>query len=104
MAIPRIIHQTWKDEQIPVAFRDMVATWKQHHPQWEYRLWTDTANREFIQSHYPEFLTFYDLYPSHIQRVDAFRYLLLYTFGGVYVDLDFECLLPLEELLSGHKC
>jgi mannosyltransferase OCH1-like enzyme len=84
--------------------RPLTEKWKQLHPLWEYRLWTDIANREFIHDHFPEFLNKYDGYPYAIQRVDAIRYLLLYRYGGVYVDLDFECLKNIEPLIEGATC
>lgn len=90
--IPKIIHQTWKDEQLPEAFQLLSQTWKEMLPGWEYRLWTDDMNREFVKTHYPDFLGKYDAYPNKIQRADAIRYLLLQTYGGLYVDLDFECI------------
>ncbi len=34
--IPQIIHQTWKTNNIPEQFKDSAASWKRHHPQWEY--------------------------------------------------------------------
>ena len=104
MAIPPIIHQTWKDELVPVPMQDLAESWRRNHPGWEYRLWTDTQNREFIRTRYPDFLVRYDSYPYHIQRVDAVRYFILYTFGGLYVDLDFECIHSLERLLAEHEC
>eukprot|EP00946_MAST-07B_sp_MAST-7B-sp1_P001902 g1902.t1 len=35
-------------------------------------------------------------------RADMIRYLILYEFGGVYVDLDFESLKPLDILFAAH--
>ena len=84
--------------------QDLAESWRRNHPGWEYRLWTDTQNREFIRTRYPDFLVRYDSYPYHIQRVDAVRYFILYTFGGLYVDLDFECIHSLERLLAEHEC
>lgn len=92
--IPKIIHQTWKDENLPKAFKLLSETWRKMLPDWEYRLWTDEMNREFVRTHYPNFLEKYDAYPKNIQRADAIRYLLLHAYGGLYVDLDFECLEP----------
>ena len=92
--IPKIIHQTWKDENLPRAFQVLSESWREMLPDWEYRLWTDEMNREFVRTHYPDFLEKYDAYPNNIQRADAIRYLLLQTYGGLYVDLDFECLKP----------
>ncbi len=94
LRIPKIIHQTWKDENLPKAFQILSETWREMLPGWEYRLWTDDMNRKFVRTHYPDFLEKYDAYPKNIQRADAIRYLLLQTYGGLYVDLDFECLEP----------
>ena len=102
-AIPKILHQTWKDTFIPPALARFQRTWKMHHPDCAYLLWTDADNRKFIRRHYPWFLHIYDSYPEHIMRVDAIRYFLLYHYGGVYVDLDFECVKPLGPLLRGKQ-
>jgi mannosyltransferase OCH1-like enzyme len=61
-------------------------------------------NRQFIKEYFPGFLRKYDRFKFNIQRVDAVRYLVLYQFGGIYADLDFECLRNIEPLLSGVSC
>jgi len=104
MFIPKIIHQTWRDRRIPAAFQRYVDSWKQRHPDWEYRLWTDRDNRRFIKRHYRWFLAQYDAYRWPIQRADAVRYFILHRHGGLYVDLDFQCLKPLDALLEGKQC
>lgn len=98
--IPRIIHQTWKTASLPRQLAELRQTWRKHHPDWELRLWTDAGNRRFIRAKHPWFLPFYDRYPQPIMRADAVRYLILQTYGGMYVDLDFECLRPLDPLLE----
>lgn len=104
MPIPPIIHQTWKDRQVPTVLQPLVRSWRSRHPNWEYRLWTDEDNRNFIRNDFPDFLPRYDAYPLQIQRVDAVRYFLLYRFGGLYIDLDFECLRPFDELIGKSDC
>ncbi|MEZ0389670.1 MAG: glycosyltransferase [Verrucomicrobium sp.] len=103
MPIPPILHQTWRDEVLPERWVRFRETWMLHHPTWEHRLWTDAMLREFVAAKYPEFLIVYDGYPSPIMRSDAARYLLLDHFGGVYADLDMECLRPMEPLLEGQR-
>lgn len=98
--IPKIIHQTWKTSELPVQHKLLADTWKTYLPDWEYILWTDEMNREFVAKNFPYFLEKYDSYPRHIQRVDAIRYLLLKKYGGLYVDLDFECLESIEHFLE----
>jgi len=102
--IPRIIHQTWKESRLPGHFEMLSQTWKDLHPDWRYILWTDDMNRAFINRYFPDFLLQYDSYPENIQRVDAVRYFILLKMGGVFVDMDFECVENIEELLSGREC
>lgn len=102
--IPKIIHQTWKTETLPHPFNILADTWKELHPDWEYKLWTDEMNRELIRGHYPEFLERYDGYPRNIQRVDAFRYFVLLKEGGIYIDVDFECTTNISPLIEGADC
>ena len=49
------------------------------------------------------FLDAYDAYPSYIQRCDAARYFIMYSHGGVYADLDYECTKPFEPVLRGAR-
>ncbi|MCP5151013.1 MAG: glycosyltransferase [Chromatiales bacterium] len=103
MAIPRLIHQTWRHPDIPLAWQGFVASWRRHHPQWTWRLWTDADNRAFVAAHDPWFLGIYDAYPEPIMRADAVRYFLMARLGGLYVDMDFECLRPLDPLLAERR-
>lgn len=70
------------------------------NPDWEYILWTDEDLRNLIKNDYSWFLETYDGYPHHIQRVDAGRYFLMHKYGGVYADLDMQCLVPFDNLLQ----
>jgi hypothetical protein len=94
--IPKIIHQTWKTDQIPCEWKAFAQSWRHHHPDWEYRLWSNTDGADFVEQFYPEFKETYIAYPYDIQRADAIRYLVIYHYGGIYADLDFECLQSFE--------
>lgn len=100
--IPHLIHQTWKTKDIPTRFVYLRDTWIRHHPDWQYRLWTDADNRAFLAENYPAFLPIFDAYQTPICRADAIRYFLLKHFGGLYVDLDFECFQPLDDILASE--
>ncbi|KAG5923007.1 hypothetical protein E4U42_005073 [Claviceps africana] len=102
--IPRIIHQTFKSSIIPDEWRAPHNTCLIHNPQgkWLHILWTDATARNFIRDTYPSFLPTYDGYPYNIQRVDSFRYFVLYHYGGIYLDLDVGCEKDLSPLLTQH--
>ena len=101
--IPRILHQTWKDQQVPEKWHAYQRSWRAHHPDWQYRLWTDADNRALVEAHYSWFLPIYDAYRAEISRVDAARYMIMHRFGGVYADLDMESLAPIDDLLAGEQ-
>ncbi len=69
---------------MPVKWAWCVQTWQRHHPDWEYRLWTDEDSRKLIKVHYPDFLNTYDSYSYNIQRADAIRHFILYHLEQTY--------------------
>ncbi|HYH19205.1 MAG TPA: glycosyltransferase [Azospirillum sp.] len=101
--IPKILHQLWKDADVPPRFAHFRETWRRLHPGWEHRLWTDADLHAFVARAFPDFLPVYEAYEEPIRRADAARYLILKRYGGLYADLDFECLKPVDPLLAGHS-
>lgn len=101
--IPRIIHQTWKNADVPSRLVDFQRSWAKYHPEWEYRLWTDADNLRLIRESYPQFVDFYQRLPYPILRVEFVKLAYLHRFGGLYVDLDFEARKPLDPLLTGNQ-
>lgn len=105
MKIPRIIHQIFEDPTGPPPdMLQMAETWKKKMPDWEYRFWNKSMMLDFMETVCPDFISYYNSYPFDVQRWDAIRYLILYHIGGLYVDFDYECVQPLDVLLSGSSC
>ena len=80
-----------------------AETWRSNNPDYEYVLWDDADNRRFVAENFQWFLPTYDSYDKEIKRADAIRYMYLYTYGGIYADLDFECLKPFDSLLEEYR-
>ena len=85
----------------------MPASWQQAsnscrhlHRNYDYRFWTDDDARRLIAREYPQLLATFDAYPYDIQRADMIRLVVLYIFGGIYLDLDIICLQSLDHLRS----
>ena len=94
--IPKIIHQTWIDENIPAKNRFCVQSWKRLNPDYEYKFWTNEILIRFVEKEYPHYLNLLWKFKLGIQLADFFRLLILYHYGGIYVDIDFECLKPIN--------
>lgn len=94
--VPKLIHQTWKDSNVPKKWKKAQQSCIDYHRDYKYKLWTDEEGLELIKTEYPWFLKTYLSYPYDIQRVDAVRYFILHKYGGIYIDLDVGCNQKLE--------
>ncbi|KAK1756420.1 hypothetical protein QBC47DRAFT_185877 [Echria macrotheca] len=61
------------------------------HPDWEVFLWTDDLANQFVADNYPELYDMWRTYRYPIQKIDALRYMILYHYGGVILDMDLQC-------------
>ncbi|KAG8531907.1 uncharacterized protein KY384_003543 [Bacidia gigantensis] len=98
--VPKLIHQSWSDTRLPEKFRHWSYTCRAQHPDWEWVLWTDADNLRLVEKYAPWFLDTYNALTVEIERVDAARNIYMHVFGGLYLDLDVECLRPTSALLS----
>ena len=101
--IPPILHQAWKTDQVPERFQPWIESWNRHNPGWTRMFWNDRALVDFVGANYPGFVDTFCGYRSGILRADAGRYLLLHHFGGVYADLDCECVAPFDPLMPEDR-
>jgi autotransporter strand-loop-strand O-heptosyltransferase len=100
--IPRIIHQTFKTNDLPNEISKVVQRLKDMNPTFEYRFYNNEDCIEFIRENYDEetlnlYLSINPIYGA--ARADFFRYLLMYKVGGVYLDIKSCTTIPLEETL-----
>jgi mannosyltransferase OCH1-like enzyme len=109
MPIPHHIHQTWKNNYVPAHLAKYVQSWRREHPNFQHYFWTDELAARFVHRYQRWFLPYFERYSSDVMRADALRYMLLYEYGGIYADLDYECyhsFLPLTrstDLLLGWE-
>lgn len=98
--IPKIIHQFWTGSPLPLEVAQMMGTWKELHPDWEYMYWTD-RNLPPLVNHelYANAAEITPNAPEQFQS-DVLRYEILHQFGGVWVDVDFLCQKPIDDLLG----
>ncbi len=98
--IPKIIHQTWKTLDVPEEWKEAVESCKNRHKDYKHIIWSHEMMEIFVKKEYPNFYDTYMSYPHDIQRCDAFRYLVLYKYGGIYLDMDIICKKKLDSLLK----
>jgi mannosyltransferase OCH1-like enzyme len=92
--IPKIIHQIWLGSPLPEKFKLWCASWKKFNPDWQYRLWTDEDVESFGMINKEMF----DATSNYGEKSDIWRYEILERYGGLYADIDEECLRSFDEL------
>lgn len=103
MFTPKIIHQTWKNHDVPRKLQRYADSCKQQNDTYEYKLWTDDDLRALVVKEFPQYISAYDKFSHNIERVDFARYVMMYSIGGVYADLDIQCLRPFDSLVAMNK-
>jgi len=87
--IPKIIHQIWigpnkrPDIWIDTFRKDYIAS----NPEYTHRLWTDND----IDDLFDEFSVLKSIYneeSTYNGKSDIMRYIILYKYGGIYIDAD----------------
>jgi mannosyltransferase OCH1-like enzyme len=92
------IIQTWKTTTIPKHYEPFINSVTTNTSGWNYMFFTDEDIFEFMQTKMPEYLSFFNNLEYNIQKIDFFRYLAVYHYGGVYLDLDILIEEPLDSL------
>lgn len=95
--IPKIIHQIWVgNNPLPRNYICYRQSWIKNHPEWSYMVWTDDTLKALKDFDYH----FYNKCWCEAMKADVLRLYIIYQFGGIYADADFECNQPLDELLD----
>lgn len=87
--IPKIIHQIWigpnkkPDIWINTWSKDYINKFK----NFKYKLW-DNENTKDILKKYPICKIIFEIENEYCGKADILRYLILYEYGGIYLDAD----------------
>lgn len=110
--IPKRIIQVWFDKskttrdktnKYPKKFDKHVKSIMLANPGYEYMFFDKTQAEAFLIKHYPQYYQTYLRLPIFIQKIDFFRYIAVYHYGGFYMDLDVQALKPLDAQITNHK-
>ena len=94
----KIIHQIWVGKyKMPSREKRLSEEMKANHPMWEYMFWDDEAVSKLeMPQNVKEAYNFWSnehgklASPDYVAQADILRLYLVYKFGGVYLDVDFE--------------
>lgn len=92
MTIPKIVFSTWKTKNLPEHMRENYKSLISQNPDCKFYLYDDEDCRILIKKFFPEkILKTYDKLIPPAYKADLWRYCVLYKFGGIYLDIKFNC-------------
>jgi len=99
-SIPKILHNIWFQgcDAIPSKYINNVNGLKKNHKTWEYKCWNENRLRSECLKYSKECLYTFDNYEHMHQKIDFGKYVILYNYGGAYVDIDCVSLKALDTL------
>jgi mannosyltransferase OCH1-like enzyme len=99
--IEKNIFQSWHTKTLHTAVKNEIEIFKKKNPEYEYKLYTDEDMDKFVNKHYiGEIADCYNKLNIIVAKVDFWRYLALYKYGGIYLDMDSSIVEPLRNLIS----
>ena len=88
--IPKNIHLIWYQswDEFPERFHANVRSIIEKNPDYKIFYWDNESMREELKDMGQEYLDRYDSFKLLHQKIDFFRYAVLYNRGGISVDTD----------------
>jgi mannosyltransferase OCH1-like enzyme len=78
----------WDEKPLPAEYRDNITQWRMRLGDgFRIKIWEKHDIDIFLESR-PTWSQWITNYSKPIQKCDILRIMLLYTFGGIYLDLD----------------
>lgn len=99
MQIPKVIHQIWFQgyNNIPPHLLEYHNSWITINPNYNVIVWDEHKIEELVNTTDDKWIKeLYFSYTKMIQKIDFAKYLILYTFGGIYMDMDIKCLKSID--------
>jgi mannosyltransferase OCH1-like enzyme len=89
------IHQIWiGDDPPPTEWMNTVKVFAAEYA-YKYKLWTNSSVKDLKMDEFPGLKKVYTSFSGELAgRADILRLLILYTFGGVYIDADTVIMKP----------
>jgi mannosyltransferase OCH1-like enzyme len=102
--IPLILHQIWFQ-----GIDNIIEPYKScfiknikflENTKWDHTFWDKERIENLILKYYPKYWDIYNNSNILVQKLDIARYIILYHYGGCYMDMDVELLKDISELIE----
>ena len=99
--IPKTIYQSWYTKNLHPYVQCKIDHFKSMNPDYTHVIYTDEEMDEFVNTNFEgEIAECYNRLNIIVAKVDFWRYLVLYKYGGIYLDMDSSIEQPLCNLIK----
>ena len=99
--IEKNIFQSWYTRELHPVLQKKINTYIQLNPEYQYHLFLDEDMDNFVNTYFPgDIADCYNRLNIIVAKVDFWRYLVLYKYGGVYLDMDSSIDASLDSLIN----
>lgn len=74
-----------------------IEEFRRFNPNSGVMVWGENEVNDLVQQQYPQLIEMWNRFPSKWYHIDFARYLILHTHGGIYIDMDMQCIQELPE-------
>jgi mannosyltransferase OCH1-like enzyme len=99
--IPKNIFQSWYTKNLHPVIQEKINNMMYLNPDYNHKIYTDNEIDSFVNEHFPGIIAnCYNKLNIIVAKVDFWRYLILYKYGGIYLDMDSIINISLNNLIN----
>ncbi len=99
--IQKNVFQTWKTQKLPRKIEKVLNKNKKLNKEYTFTIYTDEQISDFIKSHFSgEIFNSFEKLKHPVAKADFWRYLVLYKYGGCYLDIDSRFINPIDKFIN----
>lgn len=95
---------TWTTRNLPPDMYKTIMDNAKQNPEFDFYTYSEHECRDFIREKFDNdvFNAYNALKPSSYKS-DLWRFCVLYIHGGIYLDVKFKCMVPLNDIIKKNK-
>lgn len=103
--IPKIIFRTapFEFDKLPGVIIKNMSLMTKINPDYSQVYFSDNDVIDFIEENFPEYMEYYDLIIPGAFKADFWRLLVLYKYGGVYIDIGYMPVTKLDDFMDVYS-
>ena len=103
-AIPKIVWQTNYTNKVTLPIKASWLCNRLLSPGYDYKFHTTEMRKDFVEHHFPgETSRLYNRLTIGAAQADLWRLLVLYKYGGIYMDIDAHLVWPLNRIIPAES-